>query len=112
VTEREIIEAELREIISLEEYETSSGLGREEYESDVMTWSCAIVAALRESRKAGVEATKIALEAADEIIGEFFAQWGGDYLVRKWGLDQDVASFRSKQKPAALAALSRLAGDE
>jgi hypothetical protein len=62
VTEREIIEAELREIISLEEYETSSGLGREEYESDVMTWSCAIAAALRESRNADVTVVRRFIE--------------------------------------------------
>jgi hypothetical protein len=100
--EREIIEAKLREFNARDVFERN----------DFPKLTGEIVAALRESRKAGVEATKIALEAADEIIGEFFAQWGGDYLVRKWGLDQDVASFRSKQKPAALAALSRLAGDE
>jgi hypothetical protein len=69
VTEREIIEAELREIISLEEYETSSGLGREEYESDVMTWSCAIAAALRESRKAGPVA------AAEHAVIEAAIRW-------------------------------------
>jgi hypothetical protein len=86
VTEREIIEAELREIISLEEYETSSGLGREEYESDVMTWSCAIAAALRESRKL-------------------------DLAIVKETLGYGRALYPSERR-VALAALSRLAGDE
>jgi hypothetical protein len=72
----------------------------------------AIVAALRESRKADIEAARVAIEAASDIIDEFHAQWGGDYLAKKWGLDEGVASFRDEKKPAALAALSRLAGGE
>jgi hypothetical protein len=101
--DREIIEAKLRQ-------HNGQAIGDPGHTAEHIAEQ--IAAALRESRKADVDAATAAIEAADEIIAQFFAQWGDDYLVKKWGLDEEVASFRNEQKPAALAALSRLAGDE
>jgi hypothetical protein len=71
-----------------------------------------IAAALREARKADIEAAKAAIVAGEEVAAEFFAQWGDDYLTKKWGLDEAAKKLINEQKPAALAALSRLAGGE
>ncbi len=89
-TEREIVEAKLREAFPAEDYCAAYGVTADGYASCIYGWTEQIAAALRESRKADVE------------------------TVRK-GLDYyQTRSYAAPVHPLnlALAALSRLAGDE
>jgi hypothetical protein len=98
-SEREIIEAKLREFFPRDEYMAVNGLGSEEYEADTATGAEEIAAALRESRKADVEAVNVGLRRGGILPHECADKWCHCHETMKRHND-------------ALAALSRLAGDE
>jgi hypothetical protein len=93
-TEREIIEAKLRELVRAAE--TVAGCALEETLAPG-DWADVILAALRESRKVDVETVR-----ANMLEG----------MGRCGDPTCTVCAWLSKKNTEALAALSRLAGDE
>jgi hypothetical protein len=100
-TEREIVEAKLRELYPRDDYMAVNGLGSEEYEEDTATGAEEILAALRESRKADAETVRTFVRDNGRSPGSRCS--AADCTV----CDREVAACID-----TLAALSRLAGDE
>ena len=67
-----------------------AGLGRS---SDPETiWKAAQRAAVAEER----EAHEGTMKLVEDFIAEVRAQWGEDYLWKKWQLEEDIAAIRQK----------------